>query len=318
MPGKYDTEVDPNNKNTSQALIVELTGPDKRVLDVGTATGYVAKVLKERGCTVTGIELDPEAAQQAEKHCERVIVGDVEKLDLEAEFGEELFDVIIFGDVLEHLKEPELVLKRVKPFLSPGGYVVASIPNIAHGSVRLALLQGSFQYRPLGLLDETHLKFFTRESIEQLFDSAGYAIDILERIRVGIFNTEIELDKGRVSEEVLEQISADPESETYQFVLTAYPQSSPPLAAKLNRLRFLEERLEQRDRVIYELSRKLRNMEELQRQLEDRNEHLARREREVSELVQEVAKRNRRLANLEERVKRLNQQVGKLRKKGRQ
>ncbi|HEX6710324.1 MAG TPA: class I SAM-dependent methyltransferase, partial [Rubrobacter sp.] len=135
---KYGTTVDPNS-DSSHAQIVDLVGHDKRVLDVGTSTGYLAEVMVSHGCRVTGIELDPEAARQAEKYCESVVIGDVENLDLEASFGGESFDVIVFGDVLEHLRDPLRTLRRLKHLLRFGGYAVASIPNIAHGSVRLAL-----------------------------------------------------------------------------------------------------------------------------------------------------------------------------------
>src|SRR5829696_6298061 len=198
MPSKYEAEVNLENKNSSHTLIVQLVGYDKRVLDVGASTGYLAEALAERGCRVTGIEIDPGAARQAEEHCERVIVGNVEDLDLAVELGGETFDVIVFGDVLEHLKDPLQILKRFKSFLSPRGYVVASIPNVAHGSVRLALMQGEFRYRSLGLLDNTHLRFFTIESLEQLFKEADLLITELRRTKRGVFDAEIEVDSGSV------------------------------------------------------------------------------------------------------------------------
>jgi len=270
-------------------LIVELVGHGKRVLDIGCATGDLAEVLAERGCEVTGIEIDPEAARQAEERCERVTVGDVERLDLGAELDEESFDVIIFGDILEHLKDPLRTLKRLKSFLRAEGYAVASIPNVAHGSVRLALLQGEFEYRPLGLLDDTHLRFFTRDSIEKLFRDAGYIIDIVERTRLGLFDTEISIDKSQIPEKVLDLIGQDPEATTYQFVLTAHPQAAAQRAAKSDeRTQYLEEQLAQRDRLIHELNRELRNMAELERQLRERNNRLAQLERTNMRLSNEL------------------------------
>src|SRR5215218_2291606 len=126
MASKYETRIDLGDENSSHTLIVDLVGDGKHVLDVGCATGNLAEVLSEHGCKVTGIEIDPEAAQQAEKHCERVIVGDVEDLDLSGKLDDESFDVIVFGDILEHLKDPLRTLKRLKPFLRPEGYAVAS------------------------------------------------------------------------------------------------------------------------------------------------------------------------------------------------
>lgn len=335
MADRYETELDLGNRNVSHTLIVELAGPDKRVLDVGTATGYVAGALKERGCRVTGIELDPGAARKAEEHCERVVVGDVESLDLSAELGEASFEVIVLGDVLEHLRDPLGTLKRLVPFLGGDGYMVASIPNVAHGSVRLALLQGRFPYSRLGLLDDTHLRFFTRESIEQLFAGAGLTIGELERTRRGIFRTEVAVDGELVTEEAVRLVQSDPEAKTYQFVLTAHPANEPGRLVELsNRVRGLSDQLVQkdetirelqqklrkaerepsadgqeaqrgelaeRDRKVRELTRKLRSFEDLQRMLDNRSGQLAEKEREVAELSQKLAQCNRQLARLREK-----------------
>jgi 2-polyprenyl-3-methyl-5-hydroxy-6-metoxy-1,4-benzoquinol methylase len=296
MASKYETKLNLDDRSSSHALIIELLGLDKRVLDVGCATGNLAEVLAGRGCRVTGIEIDPEAARQAEKHCERVIVGDVESLDLGAELDEADFDVIVFGDVLEHLKDPLQTLRRFKPFLQTEGYVIASIPNIAHGSVRLALMQGRFRYRSLGLLDDTHLRFFTRETVEQLFKDAGFLIADLRRTTRGVFDTEIEIDREQLPPEVLRLVEEDPEASTYQFVLSAYRFGEAGMLAQ--DVRLLSELLARRDRMIYELNRKLRNFEELKRLLDDRTEQLAEKEQDVSRLAHELAERNDRLARL--------------------
>jgi 2-polyprenyl-3-methyl-5-hydroxy-6-metoxy-1,4-benzoquinol methylase len=296
MASKYETKLNLDDRSSSHALIIELLGLDKRVLDVGCATGNLAEVLAGRGCRVTGIEIDPEAARQAEKHCERVIVGDVESLDLGAELDEADFDVIVFGDVLEHLKDPLQTLRRFKPFLQTEGYVIASIPNIAHGSVRLALMQGRFRYRSLGLLDDTHLRFFTRETVEQLFKDAGFLIADLRRTTRGVFDTEIEIDREQLPPEVLRLVEEDPEASTYQFVLSAYRFGEAGMLAQ--DVRLLSEQLARRDRMIYELNRKLRNFEELKRLLDDRTEQLAEKEQEVSRFAHELAERNDRLARL--------------------
>jgi O-antigen biosynthesis protein len=296
MASKYETRINLENRNNSHTLMVELVGRGKRVLDVGCAAGDLAEVLAGRGCTVTGIEIDPEAAWQAEKYCERVIVGDVEDLDLSGNLGDEPFDVILFGDVLEHLKDPLRTLNRLKPSLRPEGYMVASIPNVAHGSVRLALMQGKFQYSPLGLLDATHLRFFTRESVEQLFEDAGFLITELERTLLGIFDTEIEIDREQIPDEALELVQEDPEASTYQFVLSAHRFGEAGTSAK--RARLLSEQLAERDRIIYELHRKLRSFEESQRLLDERTRQLAEKEQEVSRLAHEVAYRNTRMAQL--------------------
>ena len=150
---------------------------------------------------------------------ERVIVGDAETIDYAAELAGEEFDVVLFADVLEHLKEPADVLRRVRPFVAENGVVVASIPNIAHASVRLALLGGEFRYREWGLLDDTHLRFFTRASIQDLFEETGYVITHWLRQRLDVGETEIKVPQ--VPDAVREWLASDPEATTYQFVLRA-------------------------------------------------------------------------------------------------
>jgi 2-polyprenyl-3-methyl-5-hydroxy-6-metoxy-1,4-benzoquinol methylase len=294
MTSKYDTDIDLEHNDLSHALIVELVGSDKRVLDVSTYTEQMAKVLGKRGCKVTRIEVDPETTRQVEEYCETIIIGDVESLDLGNELDEESFDVIVLGDVLEHLKDPLQTLRRLKPFLRAVGYVVASVRNIAHGSVRLALIEGEFHHPSLGLVDELHLRFFTRESVEQLCKDAGFLITELKSTTRAIFDTE--KDGKQVPDEVLRLVQGDPEASTYQYVLTAHRCGEVGTLAK--RVWLLSEQLAERDRTIYELNRRLRNFEELQNILDRRTKRLAEKEREVAMLAQEVAERNDRIARL--------------------
>lgn len=224
---KYEAAIDLRNANTSHALLVELVGREQRVLDIGCASGDLGRVLKSRGCNVAGVELDPGAAELAERVLDEVLIGDVGELDLIKHFGKESFDVVVFGDVLEHLPDPVAVLRRVLPLLTKPGAVVASIPNVAHGSVRLSLLSGRFDYRPLGLLDSTHLRFFTRGSVHSVFREAGLAPVEMRRTTVGIFDTEIEVRREDFDEEIVNAVEGDPESTTYQFVVRAVPEDAP-------------------------------------------------------------------------------------------
>ena len=230
---RYDTDVDLSNRNNSHTLMVELVGGTKRVLDVGCATGYLAQALKERGCTVSGLEFDTEAAEEARSHLERLVIGDIERMDLAEAFGDERFDVIVFGDVLEHLKDPLAALRKAKALLAERGSVVASIPNIAHGSVRLALLAGRFDYQELGLLDSTHIRFFTRSSVEDLFRRAGMVPIDVRRTTAGFFDTPVPVRESEFSPEVVDAVLADPESSTYQFVLRAVPDDADAAVSKL-------------------------------------------------------------------------------------
>ena len=111
----------------------------------------------------------------AASRCERLVVGDIEGTPALAQCAGE-YDVIVFADVLEHLRDPERVLRSLAPFLARGGRVLASIPNVAHWSIRWRLLAGRWQYQDRGILDRTHLRFFTRETALALFASAGLAV----------------------------------------------------------------------------------------------------------------------------------------------
>ena len=196
--------------------------PGARVLDLGCATGRQARLMRDRGCTVVGVERDPDAAQQAGAWCERVIVCDLDVADLVAEVGSDRFDVIAAGDILEHLRDPAQLLRSSLGLLRPGGRVVASVPNVAHGSVRLALLTGTFSYEETGILDRTHLRFFTLESISALFESAG-----LEVVHVG--RTEVPIDgatpydRSRLPRGVEKAVARMPEATTFGFVIVAVP-----------------------------------------------------------------------------------------------
>jgi SAM-dependent methyltransferase len=131
-----------------------------------------------RGNRVVGVEFDPVAAGCAGEWCEDVLVGDVETLDLAVEPGS--FDVILCADVLEHLRDPESFLRRIRASLHAGGRLVLSTPNIANWSIRLSLLAGRFRYTERGILDRTHTHLFTRRSLMECLDSAGYRIDLLD------------------------------------------------------------------------------------------------------------------------------------------
>jgi 2-polyprenyl-3-methyl-5-hydroxy-6-metoxy-1,4-benzoquinol methylase len=156
------------------ARLLDLVGAGQRVLDVGCSSGYLARPLVERGCTVIGIERDPNAAEAAREVCKEVLVGDVEVMALP--FESSSFDVILCGDLIEHLREPEQFLVRVHRYLRGGGRLVLSTPNVANWTMRLSLLGGRWRYTERGILDRTHLHLFTRKSLVEMLDRAGYRV----------------------------------------------------------------------------------------------------------------------------------------------
>lgn len=146
--------------HSSHTKIIRSIQDNVRVLDVGCATGYVGKELKRKNCYVVGLEISRDMADIAVHYDDEVIVADVENIE-ELSFSPRSFDVIVFGDVLEHLKRPDLVLINLKRYLKSDGFVIASIPNVAKLELRLKLLFGKFDYGEGGILSRSHLRFFT-------------------------------------------------------------------------------------------------------------------------------------------------------------
>ncbi len=225
-PTTTDLSEERLNENNSFKKMLQFIGHNQHVIDFGCATGEFAQLLTKRGCTVTGVETNLNAAKVAEQYCEKVIVADLDFTTLVDILPYNAFDVAVFGDVLEHLRAPWRILEETKQLLKPDGYVVVSLPNVAHGAVRLALLQGKFKYEKYGLLDNTHLRFFTRETVEELFKRTGYFVDASARTVVPIFSgSEFipSVERNSFSPELIRQIEKDEDSDTLQFILRAFP-----------------------------------------------------------------------------------------------
>ena len=220
-----------NNPREEVAALVPQNA--RSVLDVGCAAGEMGRLLKETGFQrVVGIERDPESAARARDVLDEVVEGDVERIELP--FERDSFDCIVFADVLEHLIEPQEVLRRFRDYLSPEGVVVASIPNVRFAGVIHNLVEGSWRYTDAGILDRTHLRFFTFKEIERMFDAAGYEIvgraanvsRKLQGLELGPGGT---FTFGRVtirglSEEELHDLL------TYQHIVTARKKVDDPIA----------------------------------------------------------------------------------------
>jgi len=212
---------------------IEYTGYNKKVLEIGTSTGYVTKILKEHGNSVTGIEIDPDAGSAARQYCDRMIIADVEILDFDRNFEPAFFDVIICGDVLEHLKKPGVLLKKLRKFLRADGYLVVSLPNFCHGDVLLNIINGDFHYTPMGLLDETHLRFFGLKNIYSIFSDCGFQVRDMQTTNLAVGTTELKADMTKIPEDLLQFIRSLPDSTVYQYVFRAYPSESVVLPESL-------------------------------------------------------------------------------------
>ena len=165
----YKVSIDINNKNKPQTIIYDFIPSGSRVLDIGCACGDLGVVLTEnKSCNVYGMEYDGKSVQIAlETLCYRhVWQCNLETLNITdfVDFSN-FFDFIVFGDVLEHLQNPYLVVKKILTLLKPDGKCIISLPNVSHGSIKAQIIDDNFIYTPSGTLDETHLRFFTHKTI---------------------------------------------------------------------------------------------------------------------------------------------------------
>jgi methionine biosynthesis protein MetW len=155
-------------------MLAELVPMGSRVLDVGCGTGGLSLIIAEtRKAKVIGIEPNLRRAAAARARGLEVYQ---ELFTPEVLQALELFDVVVFADVLEHIADPGNFLQLAQRALLPGGRVIASVPNVAHWSVRLDLLRGKFNYQEIGIRDATHLRWFTAESLTRLFESSGLRV----------------------------------------------------------------------------------------------------------------------------------------------
>ena len=163
------------NPYTVHSKMLEIVGKNKTILEVGCATGYMTKRFKKNNCNITGIEINPNSAEIAKKYCDQIIIGDIE-ITKDFPLKKDYFDFILFADVLEHLRFPLRTLVKFKKYLKPEGKIFISLPNVANYRLRMNLLTGRFDYTEIGLLDKTHLRFFTIKTAKQLVSDAGLNI----------------------------------------------------------------------------------------------------------------------------------------------
>jgi len=222
---RYGAPIDLDSPDDSRAIVLRGLAPQRqRVLELGCSAGYMTKVMAERGHLVTGVEIDPVAAKLARPFAERTIVGDLDRVDqdgrhLLSDLERAGFDTLLACDVLEHLRDPVGCLRRARDLVKPDGSVVLSIPNVAHGDMRLALLAGQFDYQENGLLDRTHIQLFTLSSLVAMIREVGLAPVRWERAIRPIGESEIDVDENLL-EFGRRILCHEPEVDTYQWIVT--------------------------------------------------------------------------------------------------
>lgn len=175
----------------AHSLLMRLVPPNSRLLELGCATGYLSGyMVRTLGCRVTGLEYDAASAEIARKRASEVYTVDLDAPDaLAPARASAPYDVLFAAAVLEHLKDAPGLLRAARPLLTDEATVIVSLPNIAHWGVRLALLRGRFDYADYGIMDRTHLHFYTARTGRDLLESSGYAVKSFHIAGSGVQNT---------------------------------------------------------------------------------------------------------------------------------
>lgn len=193
---KYDYQFVLDDKtvqqgDSSHAKILQQVQPGSMVLECGPAYGVMTRYLKEAlGCTVYILELDPECYAYASRYADGGACVNLEEDGWIASLPDGAFDYILYADVLEHLRDPQAVLTKMKRFLKPEGCALLSVPNIAHGDIIANLLCDQFTYTSLGLLDNTHIHMFARKNLQEMIRASGYYLALESCTHVPLFATE--------------------------------------------------------------------------------------------------------------------------------
>ena len=213
--------------NHSHSQIVRRIPRYAQVLELGCGDGSMSRLIRER-CEghIIGIDHNPDIVWQAQRYCDYVFTEDLDDPhSLDALEGEK-FDAITLVDVLEHLQHPQALLQRLKPLLLDEGCLLLSVPNVAHASVRLELLKGDFRYESSGILDDTHLKFFTATTLQTILVEAGYAVQALDYTWHDLADTVISEQLQTLGIHVTPEALAafhTPDAMAYQFIAAAQP-----------------------------------------------------------------------------------------------
>ena len=180
----YERKEDAYFSSCREELSALIPQGNHKILDIGCGNGNLGEMLKKIGKAreVIGIEIYPQAAKKASQRLDKVILADIEEIELP--FKKNYFDYIIFGDVIEHLIDSRGTLLKIKKYLSTNGFLIASIPNVRHWSVlRPLLFRKEWNYVEAGILDKGHLRFFTYNSILNIFHNSGFRVcEILNKV----------------------------------------------------------------------------------------------------------------------------------------
>lgn len=210
-----DDEANPLNR------ISQIVPDGARVLDVGAGNGVLARLLEyqKRDCSIDGVEPDPVAQRAAQPYYRHLFCGTVDEfVRARGESNTEQYDVIVMADVMEHIANPMPILEQLKALLAPNGTLVISTPNVAFASIRLALMFGQFDYVDSGILERTHLRFYTLKSLGRLFEAVGLHPHAQYHCLRDPRHTEIRIESFPLASMLLRLFQMDGLASVYQFL----------------------------------------------------------------------------------------------------
>ena len=276
-----------DSDNHAWGLIYSFVKPESIILDVGCSSGTLGQVLiKRKRCVVDGIEAVHEDALKASRKLRNVYEINVETGDLSV--VKTKYDVILFADVIEHLVDPVKTLRKIQKYLKKDGVIIFSIPNMAHVSIRLSLLEGKFDYTETGLLDKTHLHFYTYRQINRTFNEAGLKITNQKYTHVVyprqyIIKRLKELGLSLNSDKLIKILAEDVDSQAFQYVGVAKPSSKAAASKAIFNLPHIED-AKNVEHYIDELKKKVSNQDV---QIDQQNLQIGELQKEVATLQAE-------------------------------
>lgn len=219
--GKYDFDLDLVSNNSLNYIRKRIC-PKSKVLEFGCANGRLTRYLKESlDCDVTIVEIDEEAGKEASKYATKAILGEEGNLDNDIwkeKVDKGAFDYIVFADVLEHLRNPKEVLEFCKKLLNPEGSMLVSIPNLANNAVIAYLWNNQFDYHSTGLLDNTHIHFFSLNSFRKMIDEIHCEMIYETATYSGIGNNEIPVRFETLPNELRKLLANRHLGDVYQYI----------------------------------------------------------------------------------------------------
>ena len=207
------------DSDDSLSVIAQLIAPGQTILDLGMGTGDLGQLLWQRdSIVVDGVTLNQAEADIARAWYRQAVVADLDRDSLGDIFAGQHYDCIVCADVLEHLNAPQDLLAQCKALLNPGGRLITSGPNAGYCGLVAELMQGDFRYRQEGLLDKTHLRFFTRKSLQRFFDEQGWVTQSVQTIQRNLLASEFRVAFDSLPPAVARHLLATRDALTYQFI----------------------------------------------------------------------------------------------------